>query len=54
MVREALENLGPHAGAVTRYDRPFAPGRHDALGKTAYQMAVYASDGAIVPVEGSP
>lgn len=51
-IRDALENLGPHAGLVRRYARPFAPGRYDALTAKETFMARYADDGAIERIPG--
>lgn len=51
-IRDALENLGPHAGLVRHYARPFAPGRYDALTPKDVFMARYADDGAIERIPG--
>jgi branched-chain amino acid transport system substrate-binding protein len=49
-IRDALEQLGPHDGLVRRYERPFSPERHDALGPEDVFMARYTSDDRIVPI----
>lgn len=51
-IRDALEKLGPHAGLVRHYVRPFAPGRYDALTSKEVFMARYADDGAIERIRG--
>lgn len=53
-VREAFEKLGPYDGLTRRFKRPFAPGRHDALGLDDVFLARYAADGALEPLEASP
>ena len=52
-VRDALENLGPYAGLVRRFDRPFTARRHDALTIADVFMARFADDGAIEPLTRS-
>lgn len=47
-IRDALERLGPYAGLVRSYPRPFTPARHEALAEGDVFIARYASDGAIV------
>lgn len=49
-VRDALENLGPYAGLVRRFDRPFSASRHDALTIADVFMARFADDGTIEPI----
>lgn len=49
-VRDALERLGPYAGLIKDYDRPFTPERHDALRAEDYLMARW-QDGRLVPAE---
>lgn len=49
-VRDALENLPPHARLVRDYAPAFTPKRHDALTVADFSLARYAPDGAIVPV----
>ncbi|SCZ59314.1 DctP family TRAP transporter solute-binding subunit [Thiohalomonas denitrificans] len=53
-VRDALERLKRHDGAVKRYSPPFTPERHDALGPRDYRMARFAEDGAIIPLRPGP
>lgn len=48
-VRDALERIEHHEGAVKTYAPPFTPERHDALGQNDFFMAVYDTDGAIKP-----
>lgn len=48
-VRDALEGLGPYAGLIRRYPRPFTRTRHEALEQGDVFVARYAPDGAIVP-----
>lgn len=52
-IRDALEHLGPYAGLVRYYRRPFTPNRHDALSPDQAFMARYAADGALVPIPWS-
>lgn len=49
-IRDALENLGPYDGLVRRYDKPFAPDRHDALSADQVFMARFDAEGALIPV----
>jgi branched-chain amino acid transport system substrate-binding protein len=46
-VRDALESVRDYQGLVKYMERPFAPGRHDALSPDEVFLARYASDGAI-------
>ncbi|MFS2014667.1 ABC transporter substrate-binding protein [Azospirillum sp. CT11-132] len=50
-VRDALEQVGPYHGVTRDYDRPFAPGRHEALGPDDLLMARFRADGVLVPVD---
>ncbi|WP_434624265.1 ABC transporter substrate-binding protein [Azospirillum sp. B2RO_4] len=50
-VRDALEQVGPYHGVTRDYDRPFAPGRHEALGPGDLLMARFRTDGVLVPVD---
>ncbi|QCG92608.1 ABC transporter substrate-binding protein [Azospirillum sp. TSA2s] len=50
-VRNALEQVGPYHGVTRDYDRPFAPGRHEALGPDDLLMARFRADGVLVPVD---
>jgi branched-chain amino acid transport system substrate-binding protein len=47
-VRDALEGLGPYAGLIRSYPRPFTRARHEALTPADVVIARYAADGAIV------
>ena len=49
-IRDALEKLGPYAGLVRRYDKPFTPDRHDALSADQVFMARFDAHGALIPV----
>ena len=49
-IRDALERLGPYDGLVRRYDKPFAPDRHDALSADQVFMARFDAEGALIPV----
>lgn len=49
-IRDALENLGPYAGLVRYYARPFSPERHDALGPEQVFMARYSADDRLLPL----
>ena len=49
-IRDALERLGPYDGLVRRYDKPFAPDRHDALSADQVFMARFDAQGALIPV----
>ncbi|EKE17602.1 MAG: ABC-type branched-chain amino acid transport system, periplasmic component, partial [uncultured bacterium] len=47
-IRNALEKLGSHQGAVRRYAQPFTADRHEALDPKDVFMAYYAkTDGAL-------
>ena len=46
-VRDALESVQDYDGLVKHLERPFAPGRHDALSAGEVFLARYAPDGAI-------
>ncbi len=48
-IRDALENLGPYDGLVRRYDKPFAPDRHDALSADQVFMARFDAQGTLLP-----
>jgi branched-chain amino acid transport system substrate-binding protein len=48
-VRQALEQVRDYHGLIKHYERPFAPGRHDALSESDVMMTHYDADGAIVP-----
>jgi branched-chain amino acid transport system substrate-binding protein len=50
-VRDALEQVGPYRGVTRDFNRPFAPGRHDALGPDDLLMARFRADGVLVPVD---
>ncbi|MBP2305670.1 ABC transporter substrate-binding protein [Azospirillum melinis] len=50
-VRDALEQVGPYRGVIRDFDRPFAPGRHEALGSDDLLMARFRTDGVLVPVD---
>lgn len=47
-IRDALENLGPHEGAIRTYAPPFTRDRHEALGPDQIFMARWRADGALV------
>lgn len=47
-LRQALEQLPPHEGAVRHYAPAFSPERHDALDTRDFRIAQFADDGAIV------
>ncbi|GAB1394626.1 ABC transporter substrate-binding protein [Rhodocyclaceae bacterium] len=49
-IRDALENLGAYHGLIRRYDKPFAPDRHDALKPDQVFMARYNAQGALIPI----
>ncbi len=49
-VRDALEQVRHHDGLVRRYDRPFTPTVHDALGPQQLMMARFSNDGLIRPL----
>jgi branched-chain amino acid transport system substrate-binding protein len=46
-IRDALEVLPAHDGLVRRYDPPFAPDRHDALGPGELFLARWQRDGSL-------
>lgn len=46
-VREALQNLPPHEGAVRRYAPAFSANRHDALDESDYRMARFDEHGVL-------
>jgi branched-chain amino acid transport system substrate-binding protein len=48
-VRDALEKLGSYRGLVRRYERPFSPQRHEALGPEQLLMARFRPDGVLAP-----
>jgi len=48
-VRQGFYKIGRHEGLIKTYDRPFAPGRHDALGPDDYVWAQFI-DNRILPV----
>ena len=48
-VRDALERLGSYRGLVRRYNPPFTPDRHEALGPEQLLMARFRPDGVLVP-----
>jgi len=52
-IRAALETVGPYAGLIKTYSRPFTADRHDALSPDEVFMATYAEDGAIVRAPAS-
>ena len=51
-LRNALEHLEPHEGLVTRYERPFTPARHEALGPHLVRIARYDRVGHLKSVAG--
>jgi branched-chain amino acid transport system substrate-binding protein len=53
-IRAALEHLGPYAGLVRNYPRPFTATRHDALGPEQIFMARYTADDRLVPIAWKP
>lgn len=53
-VRDALERVEDYDGLIKRFDRPFAPDRHEALGTGELFMARFRSDGALLPVAPLP
>ncbi len=48
-VRQGFYKIGRYDGLIKSYDKPFAPGRHDALGPDDYVWAQFI-DNRIVPV----
>ena len=51
LLRDAMEKLGPHNGAVRNYDLPFAPIRHDALSAQDVFFARYNAQLGLIPEE---
>lgn len=51
-VRDALETVRDYRGLVAHLERPFAPGRHEALSPGQVFLARFAPDGAIERVGG--
>ena len=49
-VRNALEQVRNYNGLIRRYDRPFSPTSHDALGPEQLLMARFDRDGLIRPL----
>ena len=49
-VRDALEKVGEYHGLVKNYRPPFTPDRHEALSQNELLMALYRSDGVLVPM----
>lgn len=47
-IRDALENLGTHEGAIRKYAPAFTRDRHEALGPEQIFMAHWRADGALV------
>lgn len=47
-IRDALENLGAHEGAIRKYAPAFTRDRHEALGPEQIFMAHWRADGALV------
>ena len=47
-IRSALEQLGPHKGAVKHYDNPFSTENHDALTQQDLRLARFDQAGHIV------
>ena len=50
-VRNALETISRYQGLVKDYRPPFTPENHDALSASDFQLARFAQDGAIEPVD---
>lgn len=50
-VRDALERVEDYDGLIKRFDRPFAPDRHEALGRNELFMARFRADGVPIPAE---
>lgn len=46
-VRTALENLGPYAGLLRDYPRPFSPANHEALDRSQVFLARFGADGTL-------
>lgn len=53
-VRDALEQVRDYDGLMRRYERPFAPGRHDAAGMAQIVFTRFRADGVLVPVDTRP
>ena len=51
-VRAALENLGPYAGLLRDYKRPFSPSNHEALDQKQVFLARFARDGTLLRTQG--
>ena len=49
-IRNALEQLGPYAGLVRNYPRPFSPANHEALTRDQVFIARYDPQGNLVRV----
>ena len=49
-IRAALEKVRNYQGLIKHYDRPFAPGSHEALGMSDIFMSRYEGEGAPVPI----
>jgi branched-chain amino acid transport system substrate-binding protein len=49
-VRNALEQLGSHAGLVKHYARPFSPQNHEALDEGQVFLARFQADGSLSKV----
>ncbi len=49
-IRDALEKLGPHEGAIKRYAPPFTAGRHEALSAADAMLVRFGADGRLVPI----
>ena len=49
-IREALENLSSHEGAVKRYEPAFTKDNHDGLGLKDFRMARFNKHGQIIPI----
>jgi branched-chain amino acid transport system substrate-binding protein len=50
-VRSALEQIPSYSGLVREYRPPFTPDWHEGLDSSDFQMAVYDSDGTIIPIK---
>lgn len=48
-IREALYNIESYDGLIKNYKKPFAPGKHDALGSEDY-IFTYFKEGEILPL----
>ncbi len=49
-IRAALEKLPAYEGVVKRYDQPFTPQRHEALGEADLFFARYGAGGRLSPI----